>query len=289
MAKVLIINDDYGQLARSYYLRFPEEPILKAILPVEKPVLVERMSIATLLTAILAAFKDKQVGTDLVIVSHGNENGMVMGLFPGHPKNARTDNLLTLMGGETRDKKAELLSLRPELIDELITKMEAVRKIGLGHVAFRGCTIGTKSRNLSVLKDFLGAGVVSGTNLYSTFGPGLAHYVTSKKKFDALVERYEKTGHIYESSARVILATSPAKEAYTEIIIFYLESEDVLLDWLQTHLVSSTTKDTAVAVKSNVPLHYLSGKPPVLPLDGVSKKGGVRVGYADFIRDTDNP
>lgn len=282
MAKALIISDDYGQLARAYYLKFPEEPAsAKTILPVEDPTLVGQMSMDTLLTAIL---KDKKAGSDLVIVSHGNENGMAMGLYPGHPKKAVSDNLQVLMG--SGGKKADLLSLKPEKVDQLIDKMKDVRKIGLGHIAFRGCSIGAKTHNLSTLKDFLGASVVSGTALLSTYGTGMPKYEKNKKKFDDLVKRFENSGRIYDGSARVILATSPGKEALTEIIFFYLESEEVMLEWLQTHVVARSTKATATTVKVSTPLHWLSFKPPVLPLDGVSKKGGATIGYADFIRDT---
>jgi hypothetical protein len=287
MAKALIINDPYGQLARDYYLKFPEEPVTaKAILPVEDPTLVERMSMDTLLASILKTFGAKKAGDDLVIVSHGNENGMLMGLYPGHPKKAVTANLQMLMGSESRDKKADFLSLKPDLVDQLIAKMEAVRKIGLGHLAFRGCTIGGNPYNLTTLKDFFGASVVSGTGLLSTFGTGIPKYVKDKKKFDDLVKRFASSGSIYNGSARVILAMSPGKEAYTEIVYFYLESEDVMHEWLQTHVVAGTTKATATSVKVSTPLHWLTRKPPVLPLDGVSKKGGATIGYADFIRDT---
>jgi hypothetical protein len=280
MAKALIINDPYGILARDYYLMFPEEPVsAKTILPIENPTLVEQMSMDTLLTAVL---KDKKAGSNLVIVSHGNQYGMIMGLYPNHPKKAISDNLQVLMGSESRDKKAELLSLKPEKLDQLIDKMNQVRKIGLGHVAFRGCTIGVNHFNLTTLKDFLGASVVSGTSLLSTYGMGLPKYVKDKKKFDELMKRFANDGNNYDGSARVILATSPGKEAYTEIIFFYLESEDVMLEWLQKHVDASATKAHAVSVKARTPLHWLSYKPPVLPLDG--QKGGV--GYADFIRDS---
>ena len=75
-------------------------------------------------------------------------------------------------------------------------------------------------------------------------------------------------------------------EALTEIIYFFLESEEVMLEWLQAHIMAGATKATATAVKVKTPLHWLSYKPPVLPLDGVSKKGGATIGYADFIRDS---
>ena len=49
------------------------------------------------------------------------------------------------------------------------------------------------------------------------------------------------------------------------MIELYMEKEDVMLEWLQKHFVASTTSAVATAVKSKVPLHYLSAKPPVLP------------------------
>ncbi len=40
-----------------------------------------------------------------------------------------------------------------------------------------------------------------------------------------------------------------------------------MLEWLQKHFVASTSSAVAAAVRNNVPLHYLSAKPPVLPLE----------------------
>jgi len=268
MAKALIIDDAYGHDAEPYYLKFPEEPAsAKVRFTVEKPQFIPTTSLDTLLSSILTTFKDKKGGTDLVVITHGNQHGMTMGLFHKHPKVSHTDNLITLMSDEPRDKKAEKLSLRPDLVDQLIAKMDAVRKVGLGHVAFRGCTIAEKIRNLTTLKDFLGSDTVSATKLYSTFGFGLTKYIKDKKTFEKLWALHEKGGHRYEGKSRVILVTRPGKEALTEIIELYMEKEDVMLEWLQKHFVASTTSAVATAVKSKVPLHYLSAKPPVLPLE----------------------
>ncbi len=268
MAKALIIDDDYGRLAEAYYLKFPEEPAsAKVTFPVEKPQFIPTTSLDTLLSSILTTFKDKKGGTDLVVVTHGNQHGMTMGLFHRHPKTAHTDNLITLMGNESRDEKADKLSLKPDLVDQLIAKMDAVRKVGLGHVAFRGCTIAEKIRNLSTLKDFLGSATVSATKLYSTFGFGLPKYIKDKKTFEKQWALHEKDGHRYDGKSRVILVTRPSKEPLKEIIELYLETEDVMLEWLKKHFVASTTSAVAKAVKNNVPLHYLSAKPPVLPLE----------------------
>ncbi len=120
MAKAFIIDDDYGRLAEAYYLKFPEEPIsAKATLTVDKPQFIPTTSLDTLLSLILETFKDKKGGTDLVVVSHGNQYGMIMGLFHRSPKVARTDNLVILMSDEPRDTKADKLSLKPELVDRV--------------------------------------------------------------------------------------------------------------------------------------------------------------------------
>jgi hypothetical protein len=288
MAKALIIDDDYGRLAIDYYAKFPEEPISKtATLKVESTQSIPTTSLDTLLSSIQGAFKDTKEGKDLVIASHGNSLGMLMPLFPKHSKSASSENLLILMGSEARDKKAAKLSLKPDQVDQLMSKMEAVRKIGLGHVAFRGCTIGEKPKNLTTLKDLLAAGTVSATNLYSTYGYGLPKTFKDKKAFEKQWSLHEKDGHLHTGKARVILVTRPGKEAFTEIIELYLETQDVMLEWLQTHFVAGTKADTATAVANKVPLHYLSFKPPVLPLDG-THKGVAEIGYADFIRDTND-
>ena len=267
MAKALIIDDDYGHDAEPYYLKFPEEPASdKVMLTVEKPQFIPTTSLDTLLSSILTTFKDKKAGTDLVVVTHGNQHGMTMGLFHRHPKTAHTDNLITLMSNETLDEKAEKLSLKPALVDQLIANMDAVRNVGLGHVAFRGCTIAENIRNLSTLKDFLGSATVSATKLYSTFGFGLPKY-PNKKTFEKQWALHEKDGHRYDGKSRVILVTRPSKEPLKEIIELYMEAEDVMLEWLQKHFVANTSDAVSKAVKNNVPLHYLSAKPPVLPLE----------------------
>jgi hypothetical protein len=279
MAKALIIDDDYGREAEPYYLKFPEEPASdKVMLTVEKPQFIPTTSLDTLLSSILTTFKDKKGGMDLVIVTHGNQFGMTMGLTHKHPKVARTDHLITLMGDERLEKKAEKLSLLPDVVEQLIAKMDDVRKVGLGHVAFRGCTIAENIKNLITLKDFLGCTRVSATKLLSTFGPGLAKY-PKKKDFEKLWALHEKTGHRFEGKSRVLLVTRPVKnEPLKEWIELWLEKEDGMLEWLQKHFVASTTSAIATAVKNRVPLHYLSAKPPVPPRE-----------YGSYIFDDTSP
>jgi hypothetical protein len=282
----LIIDDSYGRLAEAYYLKFPAEPIsAKASFQVDKPTFIKETSLATMLSSIPT---DTKAGSDFVIVSHGNDDGLTMGLFHKHPKAARTDHLITLMGEESRDKKAEKLSLKPDLVDQLVAKMEVVRKIGLGHLAFRGCSIGSKKRNLVALKDLFGAKSVSATSLLSTFGFGKPMYFKDKKNFEAAWKKHAPSAHRFSGKSRVIFSTWKGKEPLTEITLLAFESEDGMLEWLQTHFVSGTTSGTATSLKNNVPLHWLSHKPPILPLDGTHKGQEGAIGYADFMRTSED-
>jgi hypothetical protein len=287
MAKALLIEDDYGRDAEAYYLKFPKEPIsAKASLDVEKPAFIKQTSLSTLLLAIQ---KDAKAGTDIVIVSHGTDDGLTMGLFHGHPKFARTDNLNVLMGSETRDQKAEKLSLKPDLVTELLKKVDDVKKIGLGHIAFRGCSIGSNIGNLTTLKDLLGAKIVSATSLLSTYGlVGPRYFAKEKKQFEALWKQHQKSAHLHSGKSRAIFLTWPLKAgSIDDHVRLFFESEGGMLEWLQTYFIPGTTSATATSVKNKCPVHYLRQKPPVLPLDGTHKTHNVVVGYADFIRTSD--
>ena len=283
MARTLIIKDAFGKLALKYYEEFPQEPLSADTRePVENPALVDNMSMDTLLSAIL---KDKKSSANLIIVSHGNEFGMVMPLYPGEQQRAISENLQVLMGSDTSDQKAKRLSLTPAKVDQLIDKMKEVRKIGLGHVAFRGCKIGMKIFNLTTLRDFLGASLVSGTSVLSAYGFGLPKYEKDKAKFDRLMKQYQGNINIFQGSARVILAIKMNEEDHTSTVFFFLESEDVMLEWLQACVFADATKAHAVAVKNKTPMHWLQHTFPALPLDGVGNSKAA-VGYADFIRNS---
>jgi hypothetical protein len=282
MAQALIIDDSYGRLAHAYYLKFPQEPIsATASLPVEKLATIKETSLDSLLSLIQ---KDAKAGNDLVIVSHGNDDGLTMGLFRGHPKVASTDHLDTLLGNEPRDKKGEKLSLRLDLVDQLVSKVAAVQKIGLGHVAFRGCSIGGKLKHMTTLKSLLRAKIVSATNLLSTFGAVKPEYFDKdKKKFEQLSDQLGASANIHSGNSKALFMTRPGKEAFTELIRLIFDKESGLLEWLQTHVVSGTTPDVAKSVRNNCPVHYLTQTPPILPLDGTHKTHQPVLAYADFI------
>ncbi len=289
MVKALIIDDDYGQLASAYYAKFPEEPIsAKASLKVDATEFIPQTSLLTLLKQILKSVKSAE---DLVIASHGNENGMIMPLIPKYGRTAITDNLIDLMSGKAHSEIADHFSLKTSIIDEILSTADSVRKLGLGHIAFRGCSIGDKIRNLTTLRDFLGASEVSATNLLSTYGHVKMSHIKDKKAFESKWKSYEKTAHRYSGKAgRVILwrGTKP-KDPFSDLIALFSDSMDVMLEWLQTNFYSGTTKAIATAVVKDVPLHYLSRTPPVLPLDGTQATNAPALGYADFIRNASDP
>jgi hypothetical protein len=58
MAKLLIINDDYGQLAEAYYLKFRQEPASANVMFTEEtPQFIPKTSLDTLLSSILKTRK----------------------------------------------------------------------------------------------------------------------------------------------------------------------------------------------------------------------------------------
>jgi hypothetical protein len=292
MAKALIVNDEYGQFAEQYYLKFPQTPSsATASLQVETPAFIKQTSLDTLLSSIQ---NNAKAGSDLVIVSHGNDLGWTMGLFHRHPKVARTDHLITLMGGESLATKAEKLSLKPALVDQLLAKVQAVQKIGLGHIACRGCSIGSNIRNLTTLKDLLGAKIVSATNLLSDFGHARPEYfdkdAQAKKRFETVKQQLEGKAHVFSGKSTVLFLIWPdKKDPLKQHNRLILESEGGMLEWLQHHFISGTPAAVAKAVRNSCPVHYLLHQPPIFPLDGTHKTHNPVLAYADFIHTSDEP
>ena len=282
MAEALIIDDAYGVEAKAYYEKIPDEPTsAKASLSVES---VHSIPKTSLLTTLESIQKVAKAGTDLVLVSHGNESGLTMGLTPKFGRTAKTNNLQILLSQDTPEKIADKFSMKPDIMKDLLAKAEAVRKIGLGHVAFRGCSIGAEVRNLNTLKEFLGATEVSGTSLLSTFGHVRPTVPDSKKLFDANWMKFAKNGHRYEGKdgGRVIFVHRPSKEeALKDNLFLILESKKLLLEWLRVHFLASATQNVATAMENNARVHYLWRSPAVMPLDGRADPS--TVGYNDFM------
>lgn len=284
MATTLVNDDDYGKLAIWYYTHFPDEPIsAKASLTAEKPAVMPKTSLLSLLESVLTAKK----GTDLIVVSHGYDKGMIMPIMRGMDALATTQNLEILMGGDS--KKIEAFGAKPDAMADLLAKAEAVRKIGLGHVAFRGCSIGSQKRNLEILRDFLGAADVSAASVLSTFGKVKPAIPRSQSHFNQLWTKYKDRAHLFTgSSGRAIFWRGPHPKAkLDDLILLYIEKKEVLHEWFQALFLPGTSSATATKLMLHTPVHYLRRDIAVMPLDGRSDV--TILGYADFIASASDP
>ncbi len=270
MAKGLIIDDDYGRLARAYYQRFGTEPVDATIgIAVDSPSHIPHTSLDTTLQAIIDAFgkgRDFQ-GPDLVIVSHGNERGMTMRLFPGHRTDSRSTVLRTLM-----DTSLSIAQIAKQIFTTeaqaaaLIDKMNQVRGAGLSVVEFRGCTIGRVPENLAALKDFLGAKEVGGPDVLSTYGAVTPRMVSSTQ-FDHWQRNFASTAVFASmSSGRVGFRIVVVKGG--SLIDMIAENNDAIAEWLRLFMSSSAPDGFENWMRHRLPVHYLQVIPPILPNDG---------------------
>ena len=268
MAKALIIDDAYGKIARTYYLKFPEEPVSSGLtVSVDDPELVKEMSLDRLLQAIIT-WKKGSTSKDLVLVSHGNERGLTMRLFPGHRTDSRSDVLETLMGSDSRESKAKMLSLTPQQVDSLVAKISEVQQLGISTVEFRGCNIGRVKKNLDVLKSLLGAGSVGAPDELSTFGLVKPRFSRTTKEFDKWNDAYSAKGHAFAHINRIIFYITPIPKSHMDKIDLYVEDKSIIPEWLGAFMSNAAPKSFQNWMATLLPVHYLTVIPPILPLDG---------------------
>lgn len=271
MAKALIIDDAYGKVAMKYYKRFPEEPVSAgSTIVVENPEHIPKTSLNTMLQAIIDAWAKPRNGPDFVLVSHGNERGLTMRLFPGHATDSRTEVLEVLMDStETRESKAKRLKLTPAQIDTLTGKISTVQSLGLSTVEFRGCNIGRNQKNLDVLKTLFGAsGWVGAPDELSTFGTVNPRFSKTEAQFDKWVESYSAKGNSFAHADRVIFYITPIPKTHTDKIELFVEDKSILPEWLSTMMSNTAPSKFQHWMEANLPVHYLTVIPPILPLDG---------------------
>jgi hypothetical protein len=161
-----------GKAARDYYDIFREEPTSKDITSiVEHPEISAHASLSTLPDAIMGAFAYKHFqGSDVLIVAHGSEKGLIMPLVVNSQTSAFTEVLEFLIGDDSPEAKAKRTRLSQKQVSSLLDQIAAVQNLGLGAIEFRGCVIGSRQENLQVLKDFFGAWRVSAPTVKSNFG-----------------------------------------------------------------------------------------------------------------------
>jgi len=270
MAKGLIIDDDYGHLALRYYRLFYEEPYSKGnTIIVENPSLIRRTSLDTTLQAILDSFQAKDFeGPDILLVSHGNERGLTMRLFPGHRTDMRTDNLNTLMNSDlSTDDIAKRLFITNAQVNSLLAKMNSVRALNIGSVEFRGCRIGAMPQNLTTLRDLLGANSVSGTDVLSDYGRVDPDIVKREATMDNWLTKFAGSVLIAGlQGGRVGFKIVP--HPHKADLRLVAESEDAVAQFLRWYISNNAPGHFESWMRHNLPLHYLKIVPPIVPLAG---------------------
>lgn len=274
MASVFIIDDEFGKLATTYYKQFPQEPITGGFLALDAPATVKAMSMANL----LAAIGGVKQGSDIVIVSHGNEHGMRMPLLPGKSEvRSETKTLSKLLDAESTAAAARDLKLDAKAVEALMRSRDAVLKLGLKHVAFRGCRIAENEYNLTRLKDFLGCGTVGGTKMLSTYAWAKPE-VVKPKQFGSFWDNPKY--HKYDGAVRGVFVSLLQKD-HSVLTRLVFQGEGGLLAWIRETLFASAAETVARTLATSVPLHYLTAEPPIMPLDGTHKKR--EAGYTDYV------
>ncbi|WP_296700127.1 hypothetical protein [Thiocapsa sp. UBA6158] len=275
MAKALIIDDQYGKLALKYYSRFPEEPCFVDVTArVDEPELIPRTSLDTLLKAILKSWSNKSFpGPDLLLVSHGNISGLTMRLLPNHQTDSRTDVLETLLSHESDVQQATRLNLTVQQVKDLVDQIQRVQALGIGHVMFRGCTLGAANDNLGALRKLLGAKSISGPKVLSTYGVVSTVGILRTKTFDRYIAQRSAAHVSTFPEGRCAFVRVPGK-GHQDTVVINVERtgtsdtrQVIIRQWLATFMSNMTPSLFQPWMLIDLPVHYLRTTPPILPLD----------------------
>ncbi|NQU22357.1 MAG: hypothetical protein HQ567_13840 [Candidatus Nealsonbacteria bacterium] len=254
-----------GKAALDYYKLFDKEPVDATMtIKIEKPEFVAPMNLHALLGKIVACSTEIK-GKDLLIVSHGNQAGLVMPLFKKQHKKfyANTVSLNALMTLSAASI-AKGSGFPEKDLQELIDRMNAVQALGIQKLVFRGCAIGAKLPALKTLRQFFGAKSAGAPDIKSNFGwltPNVRRY--NKKQWDAWMKKFSRTAVMDTSPAGEHIAVSidPVRK-YTEMLT---ESAAATKWWMSQRFPSVSTP---VYTKGQFPVHSLSTSPRVtFPLD----------------------
>lgn len=268
MAKGLMIHDQFGELAVNYYTRFPDEVVDRSIsIIVEQPVRVNRTSLSELLKAIIQAWTSKKfAGSDLLLVTHGNERGLTMRLFPGHRTDARSDCLDVLMSNQSERDKAQQLYLTPAQVGELVGLMNQVRNLKINSVEFRGCNIGLQKRNVNVLKDFFNANWrVTAPDVLSVYGYANPDVARDSAQMDRWIQRLGQSAWVFTLNAGRF-----AFQYYqhSNRIIFLVENLEVLPEWIKRYIYPHAPDKFEGWMRRQLPLHFFVTPDPYFPQEG---------------------
>lgn len=151
----------------------PIEPVLpKGDITVGKVVEVGRITVITLLTAIIAGKVPK--GADILVVAHGVDEGLTIPLAPGSKSMLQIDAVSVLRevvaGTVTGRQGARRLLIKEAELTQLLQLRKAILKLKLQRVELRACTIGSKVATLKELRWFFGSDSLSAPVVFDAYG-----------------------------------------------------------------------------------------------------------------------
>jgi hypothetical protein len=222
-----------------WYTASPVEPIgAQSTIKVESSVLLEHIDFEAVLDQMIAA-----KASEVVIVSHGDGNGLALPLKKGASAGAERVVIDALAADKSEDvviggqkirtpvksdkDVADLTKLSETDVKALRAKMSQVRRMKLAHVAFRACNMGIKVETLEAFRAFFGAASVSAPTQFDSYGrfsPSIEGDVGSWAK------ARRKSGFHISIDGQVAFGTKTLDNALVYQVVAHAASKDFVRD-----------------------------------------------------------
>jgi hypothetical protein len=263
--------------APPWYATSPREPIsTKEAISVTDVTLVEHLTLESILDLILAS----KGATDLVIVCHGDGNGLALPLQKGSKAGAEIRVIFPMgadrPGLETADDGtkmatpvisdssiAELTMLSELQVKAFRMKMNQVRSMKLKHVAFRACSMGIKPDTMKAFRIFFGAASVSAPKEFDTYGTFSQGIIDRKGALDEWVKAKQKGGFHIVMDGDVAFGTKRSDSALVYNIVAAAASKAAFNTWVAKHIADGASKHNGVIFHGIKALHPLPSEPSV--------------------------
>jgi hypothetical protein len=254
-----------------WYTASPVEPIgAQSTIKVESSVLLEHIDFEAVLDQMIAA-----KASEVVIVSHGDGNGLALPLKKGASAGAERVVIDALAADKSEDvviggqkirtpvksdkDVADLTKLSETDVKALRAKMSQVRRMKLAHVAFRACNMGIKVETLEAFRAFFGAASVSAPTQFDSYGrfsPSIEGDVGSWAK------ARRKSGFHISIDGQVAFGTKTLDNALVYQVVAHAASKDAFREWVRTHVADGAWGPNGVVYHGVKVLHPLGPQAP---------------------------
>ncbi|WP_031500167.1 hypothetical protein [Bryobacter aggregatus] len=253
----IVQGGDKGHpFAPPWYASNPVEPISKSKqMNVKKVVLLEKMTLDSILDQIIAA-KDREV----LIVSHGDGNGLALPLREGASSGAERDLMvalaadrnrnITIEGGttirtpiRTNADLATLTRMTEAQVAALRAKRTQVQEIQLKHLAIRACNMGISKDTMEAFLEFFGAQSLSAPTLFDSYGHFSPAFVPD---LDAWTKAKRKDFYHISIDAKVGFGVRETKNSLVYTIAAASTDKKAFEAWYRKHIVAGELPPSGV-------------------------------------------